>query len=201
MNHKPGSVMKIPSPCPRAWTGDLPVPPSVWGRRCRRPPGSLPVLEKRAAPPVTPPGRRPGGCPPVPGRRLRPVHCLTLLLMRFAIPRRCRRGGGLLPRLFTLTPSAGPLKRPPPPCWEGLFGRLSGPAIPGGILSVALSVNPPVEADPPGITRHHALRSPDFPPDPGPCPGIPGKQEPVLRRRPDSSLQFFGLRPTKLWFL
>ena len=33
----------------------------------------------------------------------------------------------------------------------------------GGILSVALSVEKPFPASLPGVTRHHALRSPDFP--------------------------------------
>jgi len=33
----------------------------------------------------------------------------------------------------------------------------------GGFLSAALSVEKPFPAPRPGITRHHALRSPDFP--------------------------------------
>jgi len=37
-------------------------------------------------------------------------------------------------------------------------------AKPGGIFSVALSVEKPFPALRPGVTRHHALRSPDFPP-------------------------------------
>ena len=54
--------------------------------------------------------------------------------MGFAWPRRRRRAGELLPRLFTLT-------------------------LAGGLFSAALSLN----SRPPEFLRHHALRSPDFP--------------------------------------
>ena len=42
------------------------------------------------------------GGPPA-RKALLSLHCLTLLPMRFAVRRRCRRRGGLLPRHFTLS--------------------------------------------------------------------------------------------------
>src|SRR5690606_25968615 len=67
--------------------------------------------------------------------------------------RRYRRRGGLLPRRFTLT-------------WRTPLEHR-----PGGLFSVALSLAFP----PPGVTRHRALWSSDFPPvsvPRGPRPAI-----------------------------
>ena len=68
----------------------------------------------------------------------------ALLQVGFAGPTRLRAAGALLPHHFTLTPSA--------PASGETFMR-------GRYLSVALSVGSPR----PAVSRHPALRSPDFP--------------------------------------
>ena len=84
--------------------------------------------------------------------------------------RRCRRRGGLLPRLFTLT--RGPLHGPRL-ADRIAFARvlLTSTRPPGSLFSVALSVRPSAErlsaprfGEGPGVTRRCALVSPDFPP-------------------------------------
>ena len=56
------------------------------------------------------------------------------------MPFRCRKRGGLLPRLFTLT------RR-----------------MPGSVFSVALSVAGNLHFRRPAVSRRHFRRSPDFP--------------------------------------
>ncbi len=123
-------------------------------RRSRSPAGVVAAFHKPGS--VAPPGLPCGAGDhssgtPVAGRLVRP----TLGLGRAALERpytwpcsgwglpcrsRCRLRGGLLPHRFTLA--------------------RSGEAGPGGLFSVALSSRSPS----PGVTRHPALRSPDFPP-------------------------------------
>ena len=80
---------------------------------------------------------------------------------------RYRPRGGLLPRRFTLTS-----RRPKPRR--------------GGLFSVALSSRSPS----PGVTRHLALRSSDFPLVSAPSKRRPNQRLPdLLRRREDTSAQ------------
>ena len=71
--------------------------------------------------------------------------------------RRCRRRGALLPHLFTLT---------------------LGPKTRGGTFSVALSVKPAYERAPPAVSRHAALRRPDFPLGEAGAPAQPSDHPP-----------------------
>ena len=85
--------------------------------------------------------------------------CLTLLLMRFASRFCCQNRGGLLPHPFTLTQhllfytTFLSVEIQKSRCWAVYF------------LLRCLSQHLNSYVLGPGITRHHALRSPDFPPD------------------------------------
>jgi hypothetical protein len=74
--------------------------------------------------------------------------------------RHCCLRGGLLPHRFTLTGCDDLLKT----CQRFGLRPITDFACTGGLFSVALSVAEPSPAQPPGVTRRAALRSPDFPP-------------------------------------
>lgn len=126
--------------------------PSVWACRCRKAPCSLPALDRRAA------GAKRNFLP----------RCLALLPMRLAVP------AALLPPRRALTPPFHPY---PGGRKAALPARPSRPAAAtprnqkaetfrfprGGIFSAALSVARSFGIGRPGVTRHRALRSPDFP--------------------------------------
>ncbi len=81
------------------------------------------------------------------------THCLTLLLIRFAAPPPVAKGA------VGSYPTFSPLLNPTVAC----FSQESADVVLSGMFSVALSVTAGYSPRSPGITRYHALRSPDFP--------------------------------------
>jgi hypothetical protein len=67
---------------------------------------------------------------------------------------------------WALTPPFHPYRAPRPLkiCLRFCLRPITEAACAGGFFSVALSVARPSPAEPPGVTRRAALRSPDFPP-------------------------------------
>jgi len=107
-------------------TADFSPPRGVLRRACDRYPRRAPEFPPR-------PGRRPG------------VSVWPCTAWGLSCPGGCPPGGGLLPRLFTLTVVPGRAHR-------------------GGLFSVTLSIGRSFRADPPRtFPRHAALWCSDFP--------------------------------------
>ena len=141
MNHKPDSVPFVLAKTFAKQTTE----PSVWNGPCGSFPCSLPVLNGRAARPEFP-----------------PVHCLTLLPMRLAVP------PALLPARWALTPPFHPYPTTHHPKTVEISTVFGWCVVGRFTFCCAVCFVWPGGQTNPGVTRHRTLRSPDFPPGPSP---------------------------------